>query len=109
MDLQIHNWKTNLASAWHRRASELADWTQARLVNRRDCWGGYYHDGQVTRRGLLSRPLLCRHYHASYPSDILGLHTAAADNLSLGGALDIDQHGDDPVRAEANRLAALHW
>jgi hypothetical protein len=39
----------------------------------------------------------------------VGLHTADADNLSKGGALDIDQHADDPTRAEVNLSAALHW
>jgi hypothetical protein len=96
-------------SPWHEHASALADWTLARLVNRRDACGAYYQDGQVTRRVTVDHALLIRHYRAEHARDICGLHTASAENLSLGGALDIDQHGDDPIRAEANRLAALHW
>jgi hypothetical protein len=98
------------STAWHARAEKMADWTLARLVNRRDAWGAYHPAGrQLTRRGQLTRALLIRHYQARDAGSIRGLHTADADNQSKGGALDIDQHGDDPVRAEANRLAALHW
>jgi hypothetical protein len=81
----------------------------AHLVNRTDAWGGYYRDGQVTRRGLLSHPLVVRHCHARYAGDIVGVHMADADNRSKGGALDFDQKGDDSVRAAANRRAALYW
>src|SRR5262249_43086264 len=104
-----HVQRSRIVAPWHARAGELADWTSARLANRADSWGGYYHDGQVTRRGSLSRPLLVRHYRAPYASDIIGLHTSDAGNRSKGGALDIDQHGDDPVRAEANLHAASYW
>jgi hypothetical protein len=97
------------ANAFHSRAPELASWLDHRLVNRRDAYGVYYKGGQVTRRGTVNRALLIRHCRARSAADIVGAHTAAADNQSKGGALDIDQHGDDPVRAEANRLAALHW
>jgi hypothetical protein len=107
MDVHIQN--VNSVAAWHVRAEELADWALARLVNRSDAWGGYYHDGPVTHRGSLSRARLIRHFRARHASDVLGAHTASAANLSRGGALDIDQHGDDPLRAEANRRAALHW
>jgi hypothetical protein len=81
----------------------------ARLVNRTDACGSYYQGGQVTRRVKVDHARLIRHFRARHAGDILGAHTASAENLSLGGALDIDQHGDDLVRAEANRLAALHW
>jgi hypothetical protein len=82
----------------------------ARLVNRLDAWGAYYGGGQVTKRGTLTHARIVRHFQGRDTRDIIGLHTAGADNQSKGGALDIDQHGDDdPVRAEANRLAALHW
>jgi hypothetical protein len=75
-----------------------------------DCWGSYRPGaGQLTRRGELTRARLVRHFRAEGAGDIVGLHTASADNLSKGGALDIDQHGDDPVRAEVNLHAALSW
>jgi hypothetical protein len=95
--------------AWHDRADEIADWYLARLVNRRDACGAYYQGGQVTRRVTVTHDLLARHCKGSTASDIIGAHTADANNQSKGGALDIDQHGDDWARAEANRLAALHW
>ncbi len=96
--------------AWHERALELAEWSFARLVNRRDAWGEYHAGGgQVTRRDRLDHALLIRHFAARDAAGLVGLHTADADNRSLGGALDIDQHSDDPARAEANRLAARHW
>jgi hypothetical protein len=101
--------KPSCGSAWWERAAELADWTLARLAHRTDAWGGYWPNGQVTRYGLLNRTLLIRHYHAQDASDIIGLHTADANNRGRWGALDIDQHGDDLARAEANWLATLHW
>src|SRR5262249_7597795 len=64
---------------------------------------------QKTCKGQLTRARIVRHFRATGRADILGLHPANADNRSKGGALDIDQHGDDLVRAEANRLCALHW
>lgn len=97
-------------NAWHIRAGELATWTETRLANRCDAWGVYHPaGGQMTRRGELTHAHLVQHYQARDAGDIVGLHTADGDNQSKGGALDIDQHGDDAARAEANRLAALHW
>jgi hypothetical protein len=58
---------------------------------------------------MLSYDLLVWHYQADGPGEVIGAHTADADNQSKVGALDIDQHGDDLACAEANRLAALHW
>jgi hypothetical protein len=101
--------KKNHITNWHNCAGELAHWFLARLANRHDAYGAYYDGGQVTRRGTVDRSLLIRHCRAYDGRNIIGLHTADADNRSKGGALDIDQHGDDPLRAEANRLAALHW
>jgi hypothetical protein len=101
--------KYSNGSAWHARAGELADWFLLHLVNRRDVCGGYYEGGQVTRRVKVTHALLSRHCRALDASNLIGLHTAGPDNLSLGGALDIDAHGDDPARADANFHAALHW
>jgi hypothetical protein len=94
---------------WAAGSGRLADWTLARLFNRYYVAGGYYNGGQVTRRVTVNHAFVARHYRAAGAGDITGAHTADADNRSKGGALDIDQHGDDPVRAEINRLAVLHW
>jgi hypothetical protein len=109
------------------RAPEMTPWAEARLVNRRNAWGEYRPleeigrvftraDGttgvlgeQTTRKGLLTPARINRHFRADCRADIVGAHSADADNRTKWGALDIDQHGDDPVRAEMNRLAALHW
>lgn len=100
----------NNGRAFAARAGELAKWADVRLVNRPDVWGAYHAlGGQLTRRGRLTRARLVQHFQARDAGDIIGLHTADADNQSKGGALDIDQHGDDPARAEANQRAALHW
>jgi hypothetical protein len=82
----------------------------AHLVNRTDRWGGYSDvGGQLTRRGELNTIILARHFAATRREAVIGLHTAGLDNLSLGGALDIDQHGDDDRRRVLNRAAAIHW
>jgi hypothetical protein len=99
----------SIPDAWHLRAEPLADWTLARLVNRRDACGAYFNGGQVTRRITVDRARLIRHYQGRYASHIIGVYPADANNLAKWGALDLDVHGDDPRRAEANRHAAQHW
>jgi hypothetical protein len=94
---------------WHNRAEALADWTTRRLVNRLDSWGGYRPESQVTLRGELTRALLVRHFRPHSRADILGLHSASADNLALWGALDIDYHGPESTSADINLAAALAW
>jgi hypothetical protein len=114
-------------SAWAARAGDLADWALARLVNRRDCWGGYrpqeewgrkYTRGdgttgelgpQTTRKGRLTRALLARHFAARGRADVVGLHSTSPDGTSLWGGLDIDWHGPTSTAPDANRKAALAW
>src|SRR5262245_41827564 len=85
---------------WYSRASDLAEWTLARLVNRTDACGGYYAAGQVTRKITVDHKLLVQHYRATQVDHIIGLHSASAVNLTKWGGLDIDQHGpDDPKKA----------
>jgi hypothetical protein len=108
-DAQIELLPHRLPNPWGVRAPDLAEWAEVHLVNRTDAWGGYHTGGQFTNRGQLKRGRIVRHFQGRATSDIIGLHTADADNLSLGGAIDIDQHGNDPVKAGANVLAAAHW
>jgi hypothetical protein len=85
-------------------------WTEVRLVNRYDAWGAYRDAGrQLTCYGTLSRDVLVRHYQADGPGDIIGAHTADADNRSKGGALDIDYHGPTSTAPTVNLAAALQW
>jgi hypothetical protein len=127
---------------WADRAEELADWALLQ-VNRTDVWGGYWplarrgttytkRDGTLgtfgktttrpvpSKRGqvLLGRELLLRHFRATGPEDVLGLHTTAPDNTSRWGAVEIDRHRDDgpdpglilsAARAWHARLTALRF
>lgn len=66
------------AGAWRTDATHLAAFSDARLVNRRDVWGGYYPRGmretlgkvhtapRVKDRGTvtLSRSVIARHFAA---------------------------------------------
>jgi hypothetical protein len=97
------------AAAWSARAAELAAWARERLVNRTDAWGAYRGGGQVTVKGRLTPSVLLAHFRARDRSVVVGLHTAAADNLSKGGALDIDHHGPTSTAADVNLAAALFW
>ncbi len=100
---------TRASDAWAERAGELAAWSLARLANRTDAWGCYTAaGGQATARGSLTLARLARHFRAAGRADLLGLHTAGPDNLSLGGALDIDRHGEGGS-PDLNLAAALHW
>lgn len=95
--------------AFVERAGSLADWANRILVNRTDAWGSYRGDGQFTERGTLTRSILERHFAATAGTRVIGLHTANADNLSKGGAVDIDQHGSDSAKTAINLASALHW
>jgi hypothetical protein len=131
-----HNEKgpaTLAAAAWIARAGELAEWAWSQ-VNRADVWGGYnplaergreYTDrdgnknklGKVTTRPLpsargkvyLTRAHLARHFAATAPEYVVGLHTTSPENLSRWGACEVDQHGDGGNTPEANLAAALAW
>jgi hypothetical protein len=110
-----------VGAAWHDRAAELAAWASWHLVNRVDCWGGYWRgpDGAINRmtRPALARrgnewltdAVLVRHFQARRPDDVVGLHTTGPANTSLWGALDIDYHGPGSTSPEANLQAALTW
>jgi hypothetical protein len=115
------NGNGHVAAYWHNRASELADWTERRMANRRDISGNYYvgTDGKVcltTSHDSLTRQRIIRHFRATTIDDVLGLHTTARvilepgveACLSLWGATDIDQHGDVDY-SQANLAAALAW
>jgi hypothetical protein len=112
---------------WSERAEELLRWTLQRLVVRRDVSGEYTpaeligtpfvrRDGTpgvwqdiFTRHGFLSDARILRHWRAEHRQDLLGLHFADSNNFCRCGALDVDQHGTDVVRAEANLTASLFW
>jgi putative DNA primase/helicase len=104
-------------NVWAQAAEELALWTWERCVNRADIWGAYIpHNGPITcpavaQRGqrYLSPELLARHYRATGPEHIVGLHSTSTSNLSRWGAVDIDQHGETSTPAALNFAAALHW
>jgi hypothetical protein len=116
-----------VVNAWFDRAPDLARWAMARLANRTDARGAYRPvveigrtftrtDGstgtlgeQLTVRGRLTDYLLRRHFQARDRSAIMGLHTAGPDNLSRGGALDIDYHGPSSTAPDVNLRASLHW
>jgi hypothetical protein len=109
--------------AWRRRADALAGWALARLVSRRDVWGGYLParyrtpggGKSVTRppvalRGWreLTRAVLAAHFRGADPSDVVGTHSTSAADTSLWGLADVDAHGPaaDPA---ANERAVLGW
>jgi putative DNA primase/helicase len=109
------------ASCWHHRADDLADWTERRMVNRRDMSGGYYLDGDgkvapFTSKDALTRARIVCHYQATCEAAVLGLHTTSRiihepgveSCVSFWGAADIDQHGEVDF-SEANRAAAIAW
>lgn len=89
----------------------LAKWVKKYLICRDDAWGSYLTNGagQITRRGKLTLEMLAQHFRAKSANDIIGLHMANCMNMAKSGALDIDQHGSDMIRAGANEIAAMHW
>jgi hypothetical protein len=112
------------ASAWQGRHTELASWAYRHLVVRHDVWGGYYlrTSGDLPEvrtwtkpmednrgRVLLTEKIIDRHFRLADVDSIIGLHSTSADNHSLVGTLDVDQHGPGSSTAEVNQAAALSW
>jgi hypothetical protein len=103
--------------AWAARSLELAVWADRRLSNRRDCYGGYWSErttdgwktNPTTRKNPLTRDTFVQHFSAVTTRHVVGLHAISLSNSCLWVALDLDQHGDDQRRAEANFGAAQHW
>jgi hypothetical protein len=111
---------SSTSSVWAARAPELAAWTLERLANRLDAWGEYRPEGEIgkrvtlrdgtpwtlgaqkTRKGELTLTRVVRHFRARGRADIIGLHTADADNQSKGGAHDIDHHGAESTAPECD-------
>ncbi len=58
----------------------------------------------------LGRELLVRHFRATAPEHVVGLHTTAPDNTSRWGAVELDGHdGPDPPDPEVLFAAAEGW
>ncbi len=93
---------------WNRNARDLATWTGANVANRVDAYGGYYRYRsevrRVTRkmtdgRWMPLRLALQRHFCATMPEQIVGLHTTSPQNTSRWLVIDIDaHHGEDPTQ-----------
>jgi len=113
----------HLAEPWHRRAKELADWCEKRLIIRTTAYGAYWvKDGSkvkpTTTKEPLTRRRILRHFRARGTDDVIGGHMVvfqqsegirAAVCLSKLLCLDIDLHDGDTVSPEANLAAALAW
>jgi hypothetical protein len=124
MSLRTNSSDFKTRSAWAARADELGAWAQ---VNRTDVWGGYHplsergkqyttKDGRpavlgptTTRKGKLTEAVLRRHFRASAPEHVVGLHTTSPANTSRWGKIDVDQHGDGGATPEANLAASMAW
>ncbi len=122
------------AADWRARAKALAEFFWP-FVNRTDVWGGYhpfkdrgkqYKDKKgndcelgttttrpnkkVRGRVLLTQYLLQRHFSATIPELIVGLHTTSPNNTCRWGALEIDVHGESvSVSPEATLAAGIAW
>lgn len=114
----------SVSAAWVERAPDLAAWTQAKLVNRTDVWGGYYIDDDTNvveswtapakkKRGKesLTEDRIKLHFSLRATRNRIGLHATSTENTCRWVAIDIDAHGDE-ITAElrqANIDAALWW
>jgi hypothetical protein len=121
------------ARAWDSAAHRLADWVLRQLVNRSDVWGAHNafarrgqaytkDDGATVKHGksytaprykkdrgtiLLTRDALIRHFRATGPEHVLGLHSTGPDNLSRWGGVDLDWHGPTSTAPAVNLAVAL--
>jgi P4 family phage/plasmid primase-like protien len=122
------------AAAWYARAKDLASWAWDHCVVRTDVWGGYVslsdrakkckrEDGTefilgktCTRpakkyRGKLSLTVenLERHFRATQPAAVVGLHTSSADSRCKVGTVEIDAHGEQGNDPTVTIRAARAW
>jgi hypothetical protein len=125
---------STLQNTWAACSAQLGSWAMALLVNRTDVWGGYVPladrgksftraDGSQgvlgsvlthppkKQRGttFLTEATLARHFRATAPEHIVGVHSTSPQNTSLWGGIDIDQHGETSAPPEVNLAAALAW
>jgi hypothetical protein len=123
-----------MAAAWSAHGERLAAWTRQRLVNRTDVWGAYYplaergreytrRDGskgklgnnytaplpRVRGRVFLTTNVLRRHFAATLPEHVIGLHTTSPANTSLWGATELDHHGPTSNLPAVNEAAVMAW
>lgn len=121
-----------IAEEWRSRATELAEWILAHLVNRTDVWGRYlpkrnrkvepttkggFKGNAITapfrdERGkvFLGVSSLEKHFKAT-DGGVLGVHSSARDGTSRWFAIDVDLHDDEDlsVTREGNFVAARQW
>ena len=113
-----------IASEWCDRASELATWVMAHMVNRTDVWGRYHRRKGEDETFVITAPFreergksfldldsLRKHFRKRQPSGQLGLHSASGDLTSRWLAIDIDLHDPEEGTAtrEQNLFAAHGW
>lgn len=110
---------TTTPNPWHARAEDLADWALARFFVRRDRYGGYYRDGDQTRKcarprertdGAVTRGTLLKHFRATRTDDVCGAYSLSADDRGRCAAVDIDAHdatADPGAVALANSARGL--
>ncbi len=126
-----------ICAAWRSRASDLAEWAEAHLVNRQDVWGAYralaergrsytLRDGarrtlgvSYTRHatddrrggfGLWFGDLVAHFRVRDDVGCLIGLHTTAEDGTCRWGAVECDIHGgDDGTTAAAIQAAIRAW
>jgi len=125
-----------IAEEWRERATELADWAMARLVNRRDVWGQYATPTPTERRAnnrtykAMTLPAvdqrsvtekrvtldkLTRHFASRRhrKPQLIGLHAKSPTSTSRWLGIDVDNHsadahsGDDLARR--NLVATVNW
>ena len=105
-----------IAQGWRDHAARLAEWTDSHLPSRRDAWGTYLSLGQrkgrqsaVTAKGDLTPAIIARHFRGLDHRDLIGLHSAAPDNLCRSITIDIDKKRNDNAKREVNEAAAMRW
>jgi len=123
-----------IGEEWRERATELADWASARLLNRKDVWGQYSvptpSEQRKTGRSYKAMTLpakaqrggdkvtldkLTRHFASRRlrKPQLIGLHAKSKQTTSRWFGLDIDCHDSDapdaPDLARRNLNACVSW
>lgn len=120
--IPVNNSDLKIQNDWFQHADPLADFFWNNCVNRTDVWGGYIPQQhrnkggkvvtkpRVTDRGncFLTKDIIKRHFAATRPEHVIGIHTTSPENTSRFGVIEVDVHGPEG-NPSANFKAILAW
>lgn len=89
-------------NSFEKHAKELVKWVKTHLVNRSDCYGSYYTEGNCTKHKWLTDYDYYNHFQDG--DNKIGLHCYGKDGYGKWTVIDIDNHGEHTEEATNTNL-----